>query len=86
MADKKAVFVVRADGSVMASQNNSGWWTGDPLNAGLAAWRLNRGAGKSAKNRHPQLDNSSPGSAASDFCRTDRCVFQAVRTEVWKCV
>ena len=35
MADKKAVFVVRADGSVLASQNNSGWWTGDPLNAGL---------------------------------------------------
>jgi len=27
--------VVRADGSVLASQNNSGWWTGDPLNAGL---------------------------------------------------
>lgn len=35
MADRKAVFVVRADGSVLASQNNSGWWTGDPLNAGL---------------------------------------------------
>ena len=35
MADKKAVFVVRADGSVISSQNNSGWWSGDPLNAEL---------------------------------------------------
>ena len=35
MADKKAVFVVRADGSVLSSQNNSGWWSGDPLNSEL---------------------------------------------------
>ena len=35
MADKKAVFVVRADGSVLASKNNSGWWAGDPLGAAL---------------------------------------------------
>lgn len=38
MADKKAVFVVRADGSVIAARNNSsGWWDGDPLNASLRA-------------------------------------------------
>lgn len=36
MADKKAVFVIRADGSVIASKNNtSGWWMGDPLSASL---------------------------------------------------
>jgi protein involved in polysaccharide export with SLBB domain len=36
LADKKAVFVVRADGSVIASKNNSGeWFSGDPLNASL---------------------------------------------------
>jgi protein involved in polysaccharide export with SLBB domain len=36
MADKQAVFVVRADGSVIASKNNSsGWWSGNPLNAAL---------------------------------------------------
>ena len=35
MADKKAVFVVRADGSVVAAQNNSGWFSGNPLNAAL---------------------------------------------------
>jgi Capsule biosynthesis GfcC len=35
MADKKAVFVVRADGSVLAAKNNSGWWMGDPLSAAL---------------------------------------------------
>jgi protein involved in polysaccharide export with SLBB domain len=36
LADKKAVFVIRADGSVIASKNNSsGWFSGDPLNAAL---------------------------------------------------
>jgi protein involved in polysaccharide export with SLBB domain len=38
MADKKGVFVIRADGSVIASKNNgSGWWSGDPLDATLRA-------------------------------------------------
>ncbi|HVH73131.1 MAG TPA: SLBB domain-containing protein, partial [Candidatus Dormibacteraeota bacterium] len=32
LADKKAVFVIRGDGSVIASKNNTGgWWLGDPL-------------------------------------------------------
>jgi Periplasmic protein involved in polysaccharide export len=36
MADKKAVFVIRADGSVLSAKNNSsGWWSGDPLSASL---------------------------------------------------
>lgn len=36
MADKKGVFVIRADGSVIAAKNNgSGWWMGDPLSASL---------------------------------------------------
>ena len=36
LADKKAVFVIRADGSVIASKNNaSGWWMGDPLSTTL---------------------------------------------------
>lgn len=36
LADKKAVFVIRADGSVIAAKNNSnGWWSGDPLGAAL---------------------------------------------------
>jgi protein involved in polysaccharide export with SLBB domain len=36
IADKKAVFVVRADGSVVASKNNSaGWFAGDPLSTTL---------------------------------------------------
>jgi protein involved in polysaccharide export with SLBB domain len=36
VADKKAVFVIRADGSVISAKNNSsGWWSGDPLNASL---------------------------------------------------
>ena len=31
IADKKGVFVIRADGSVISSKNNSdGWWAGDP--------------------------------------------------------
>ena len=36
LADKKAVFVVRADGSVISAKNNAeGWWAGDPLSAAL---------------------------------------------------
>jgi protein involved in polysaccharide export with SLBB domain len=36
LADKKGVFVIRADGSVVAAKNNnSGWWSGDPLSASL---------------------------------------------------
>src|SRR2546429_576243 len=38
LADKKAVFVVRADGSVVAAKNNSsGWWGGDPMSTTLRA-------------------------------------------------
>jgi protein involved in polysaccharide export with SLBB domain len=35
IADRSAVFVVRADGSVLSSKNNSGFWMGDPLSAVL---------------------------------------------------
>jgi polysaccharide biosynthesis/export protein len=36
IADKKAVFVIRADGSVLSAKNNSdGWWLSDPMSAVL---------------------------------------------------
>jgi polysaccharide export outer membrane protein len=35
IADKSAVFVIRADGSVLAAKNNSGFWMGNPMNAVL---------------------------------------------------
>jgi protein involved in polysaccharide export with SLBB domain len=36
LANKKAVFVIRADGSVLSAKNNdSSWWSGDPLSAAL---------------------------------------------------
>jgi protein involved in polysaccharide export with SLBB domain len=35
IADRAAVFVVRADGSVLSAKNNSGFWLGDPLSAVL---------------------------------------------------
>jgi len=35
VADKRGVFVVRADGSVLAAKNNSGIWSGDPMNVVL---------------------------------------------------
>ena len=36
LANKKAVFVIRADGSVLAAKNNSsGWWSGDALGSTL---------------------------------------------------
>ena len=35
IADKNGVFVIRADGSVLSSKNNSSFWSGDPMNAVL---------------------------------------------------
>jgi protein involved in polysaccharide export with SLBB domain len=35
LADKKSIFVVRADGSVISARNQSGFWSGDPLSATL---------------------------------------------------
>jgi polysaccharide export outer membrane protein len=35
LANKKAIFVIRADGSVLAAKNNSGFWSGDPLGTTL---------------------------------------------------
>ncbi len=36
LANKKAVFVVRGDGSVLGAKNNSdSWWSGNPLNTTL---------------------------------------------------
>jgi protein involved in polysaccharide export with SLBB domain len=35
LADKNAAFVIRADGSVLSAKNNSGFWSGNPLNAVL---------------------------------------------------
>jgi hypothetical protein len=38
LADKKAAFVIRADGSVIAAKNNGdGWWGGDPMKESLRA-------------------------------------------------
>ena len=35
LADKKSIFVVRADGSVISARNQFGFWSGDPLSATL---------------------------------------------------
>jgi len=36
LADKKAVFVIRADGSVLSAKNNGGgWFSGDPMSSTL---------------------------------------------------
>jgi protein involved in polysaccharide export with SLBB domain len=35
IGDKSAMFVVRADGSVLSAKNNSGFWSGDPMSAVL---------------------------------------------------
>ena len=35
IADKKGIFVIRGDGSVISAKSGSGWWGGDPLSATL---------------------------------------------------
>lgn len=37
LADRKGIFVIRADGSVISAKNQSSWWAGNPLNAQLRA-------------------------------------------------
>jgi len=37
IADKTGAFVIRADGSVLSSKNNSGFWSGNPMSAVLRA-------------------------------------------------
>jgi protein involved in polysaccharide export with SLBB domain len=37
IADKDGAFVIRADGSVLAAKNNSGMWSGNPMNSVLRA-------------------------------------------------
>jgi len=35
LSNRQAAFIIRADGSVVAAKNNSGWWSGDPLSTVL---------------------------------------------------
>jgi protein involved in polysaccharide export with SLBB domain len=35
LSNRQAAFVVRADGSVVAAKNNSGWFSGDPMSTVL---------------------------------------------------
>lgn len=35
LSNRQAAFVIRADGSVIAAKNNSGWFSGDPMNTVL---------------------------------------------------
>ncbi len=63
VADKSAVFVVRADGSVLSAKNNSGFWSGDPMGAVLEAGRLDCGAGKGTEGRYSELDPDYAGGA-----------------------
>jgi hypothetical protein len=35
LADKKAIFVIRADGSIVGGQSSDGWFRGNPLGVAL---------------------------------------------------
>ena len=51
IADKKGVFVIRANGSAISAKNNSeGWWAGDPLSASLRPGDRRDRAGESSEN------------------------------------
>ena len=58
LADKKAVFVIHANGSVLAAKNNSGMWSGDPMNAVLMPGDSISCAGKGREGRQPELDDA----------------------------
>jgi polysaccharide biosynthesis/export protein len=35
LSNRQAAFIIRADGSVVAAKNNSGWWSGNPMHTVL---------------------------------------------------
>ena len=55
---------------------------GQSSECGVAAGRLDRGAGKGAQNRNPELGNRLTGRAACHFCGSDGRLFQTLATEV----
>ena len=63
VADKSAVFVVRADGSVLSAKNNSGFWIGRSDERCFEAGRFDCRAGKGAQDRYPQLGADYAGGA-----------------------
>ena len=83
LANKKAIFVIRADGSVLAAKNNdSGWWSGDPLGG-----TLRPGDSIVVPEIAPRIgtrnwQNLVPGRAIGCFGCTGGCVHSLMMREV----
>ena len=60
LANKKAIFVIRADGSVLSS--SQGLWSGEFSERGVATWRHGSGAGEGDRRRRAVADGV-PGGA-----------------------
>ena len=79
MADKQAVFVVRGDGSVIASKNNtSGWFAGNPLNAALKPGDSIVVPEKAPKIGTRNWTHGHAGGADCHLGRAGDCLYQAV--------
>ena len=83
VADKKAVFVVRADGSVLSAKNNSGFWMGDPLNAVLRPGRLHCRAREGGQGCSSQLDCAFAGCTSCVVRCTHRCLYPSIEPGLW---
>ena len=79
IGDKDAVFVVRADGSVIAAKNNSaGWWAGNPLSAALKPGDSIVVPEKTPKIGTRNWATTPAGGPDCHFRRPHRRLFQAV--------
>ena len=52
LADKNAIFIVRANGEIR-SRDQGGWWSHGVLSAVGSPWRHDRGTGTRASGRYP---------------------------------
>ncbi len=72
--EQESGFVIRADGSVLAAKNNSGFWSGDPAKRYFEAWGYGCGAGDRTSHRHQKLANAVPGGTVGGIGSLGSCL------------
>ena len=78
IADKGAVFVIRADGSVFSAKNNSGFLVRGSHERGVEAGGHDCRTGESAQDRQPQLVRAHADGAGGVFGGSRRCLYTPV--------
>ena len=88
LANKKAVFVIKADGSVLAAKNNSGFLEWRSTERYVAPGRQHRRTGSRAAHRQQKLAKPFPGWAVGCFGSFGRRLHSSLmcRLSIWNFV